>query len=83
MLTASATVVVALVALLVFDVPAVTSMAYTVVLVVAGVVLSALTLQPAIAGAAGHRIAKPRCRGPETPSVPAPGPASCGGGRTS
>ena len=59
-LTASATVVVALVALLVFDVPAVTSMAYTVVLVVAGVVLSALTLQPAIVGAAGHRIATPR-----------------------
>src|SRR5690606_8285887 len=47
-LTSGATVVVALVALLVFDVPAVTAMAYAVVVVVTSVVLSALTLQPAI-----------------------------------
>jgi RND superfamily putative drug exporter len=56
-LTAGATVVIALVALLVFDVPAVTAMAYAVVVVVAGVVLSALTLQPAIVGAVGPRLA--------------------------
>ena len=59
-LTAAATVVLALVALLVFNVPAVTAMAYAVVVVVAGVVLSALTLQPAIVGAAGTRIATSR-----------------------
>jgi RND superfamily putative drug exporter len=56
-LTAGATVVIALVALLVFDVPAVSAMAYAVVVVVAGVVLSALTLQPAIVGAVGPRLA--------------------------
>jgi RND superfamily putative drug exporter len=59
-LTAGATVVVALVALLVFDVPAVSAMAYSVVLVVAAVVLSALTLQPAIVGLVGERIATSR-----------------------
>ncbi len=56
-LTAGATVVIALVALLIFDVPAVSAMAYAVVVVVAGVVLSALTLQPAIVGAVGTRLA--------------------------
>ena len=56
-LTAGATVVIALVALLIFDVPAVTAMAYAVVLVVAGVVLSALTLQPAVVGAVGPKLA--------------------------
>lgn len=59
-LTAGATVVVALVALLVFDVPAVTAMAYAVVVVVTSVVLSALTLQPAIIGAVGPRLARGR-----------------------
>lgn len=59
-LTAAATVVIALVALLVFDVPAVTAMAYAVVVVVAGVVLAALTLQPAIVGAVGRRVATSR-----------------------
>jgi len=59
-LTAGSTVVVALVALLVFQVPAVTAMAYAVVVVVGSVVLSALTLQPAIVGAAGTRIATSR-----------------------
>lgn len=56
-LTAGATVVVALLALLIFDVPAVSAMAYAVVVVVASVVLSALTLQPAIVGAVGTRLA--------------------------
>jgi len=59
-LTAGATVVIALVALLIFDVPAVSAMAYAVVVVVAGVVLSALTLQPAIAGAVSTRLATSR-----------------------
>jgi RND superfamily putative drug exporter len=59
-LTAGATVVVALVALLVFDVPAVTAMAYAVVVVVTSVVLAALTLQPAIIGAVGPRLARGR-----------------------
>jgi RND superfamily putative drug exporter len=59
-LTAGATVVVALIALLIFDVPAVSAMAYSVVLVVAAVVLSALTLQPAIVGLVGERIAASR-----------------------
>ncbi|MFO7281413.1 MAG: MMPL family transporter [Thermoanaerobacterales bacterium] len=59
-LTAGATVVVALGALLVFDVPAVTAMAYAVVVVVTAVVLAALTLQPAIIGAVGPRLARGR-----------------------
>ena len=59
-LTAGATVVVALVALLVFEVPSVTAMAYAVVLVVTAVVLSALTLQPAIVGAIGTKVATSR-----------------------
>ena len=59
-LTAGATVVVALVALLIFEVPAVTAMAYSVVLVVSAVVLSALTLQPAIVGLVGTRVATSR-----------------------
>lgn len=59
-LTAGATVVVALVALLVFEVPAVNAMAYAVVVVVGSVVLSALTLQPAIVGAVGTRVATSR-----------------------
>src|SRR5690606_19460087 len=59
-LTAGATVVVALLALLVFQVPSVSAMAYAVVVVVAAVVLSALTLQPAIIGAVGTRLVSPR-----------------------
>lgn len=59
-LTAGATVVVALLALLIFDVPSVSAMAYSVVLVVSAVVLSALTLQPAIVGAVGTRVATSR-----------------------
>ncbi|MGH9228808.1 MAG: MMPL family transporter [Acidimicrobiales bacterium] len=59
-LTAGTTVVVALVALLVFEVPAVSAMAYAVVVVVSSVVLSALTLQPAIVGAVGARVATSR-----------------------
>ena len=59
-LTAGATVIVALVSLLIFEVPAVTAMAYAVVLVVSAVVLSALTLQPAIVGAVGTRVATSR-----------------------
>jgi RND superfamily putative drug exporter len=59
-LTAGATVVVALVALLVFQVPAVNAMAYAVVVVVGSVMLSALTLQPAIVGVAGARVATSR-----------------------
>src|SRR5690606_3178781 len=59
-LTAGATVVVALGALLVFDVPAVTAMAYAVVVVVPAVVPAALTLPPAIIGAGGPRLARGR-----------------------
>lgn len=59
-LTAGATVIVALGALLVFDVPAVTAMAYTVVLVVVAVMGSATTLMPAIIGAVGPRLATSR-----------------------
>jgi RND superfamily putative drug exporter len=59
-LTAGATVVVALVALLVFDVPSVSAMAYVVVVVVSSVVLSALTLPPAIVGAVGLGLATSR-----------------------
>jgi putative drug exporter of the RND superfamily len=59
-LTAGATVVVALIALLIFQVPSVSAMAYAVVLVVAAVVLSALTLQPAIVGMVGPRLATSR-----------------------
>ena len=60
MLTAGSTVIVALAALLVFDVPAVTAMAYAVVLVVAAVVFSSMTLMPAIVGAVGPKIATSR-----------------------
>lgn len=59
-LTAGTTVVIALAALLVFEVPAVTAMAYAIVAVVGSVVLSALTLQPAIVGAVGTRLATSR-----------------------
>ena len=59
-LTAGATVVVALVALLVFEVPSVTAIAYAVVLVVAAVVLASLTLLPAIVGMVGPRLASSR-----------------------
>ncbi len=59
-LTAGATVIVALVALLVFDVPSVTAMAYAVVLVVGSVILAALTLQPAVVGAVGTKLASSR-----------------------
>jgi RND superfamily putative drug exporter len=59
-LTAGATVIVALVALLVFSVPSVTAMAYAVVLVVGSVILSALTVQPAVVGAIGERISSSR-----------------------
>jgi len=59
-LTAGSTVIVALAALLVFDVPAVTAMAYAVVLVVAAVVFSSMTLMPAIVGAVGPKIATSR-----------------------
>ena len=59
-LTAGTTVVIALVALLIFQVPSVSAMAYAVVLVVASVVLSALTLQPAIVGMVGSRLATSR-----------------------
>lgn len=56
-LTAGATVVVALLALLVFHVPSVTAIAYSVVLVVTSVLLASITLSPAIVGAVGHRLA--------------------------
>ena len=74
-LTAGATVVVALVALLVFEVPAVSAMAYAVVVVVSSVVLSALTLQPAIVGLVGTRLATSRVpwarrRGADEPARP-------------
>ncbi len=74
-LTAGATVVVALVALLVFEVPAVSAMAYAVVVVVSSVVLSALTLQPAIVGLVGTRLATSRVpwarrRGADEPTRP-------------
>ncbi len=55
-LTAGSTVVVALFALLIFQVPAVNAMAYAVVIAVVVVVLVAVTLQPAILGLVGHRI---------------------------
>ena len=61
-LIAGSTVVVALVALLVFDVPAVSAIALAVAVVVVSVVLSALTLQPAILGWVGKRVEKGRIR---------------------
>jgi putative drug exporter of the RND superfamily len=56
-LTAGTTVIVALVALLVFQVPSVTAIAYSVVLVVAAVVVSSVTLGPAVVGAVGEKLA--------------------------
>ncbi len=56
-LTAGSTVLVALLALLVFDIPAVTAIAYAVVLVVASVMAVAVTLQPAVLGLIGQRAA--------------------------
>jgi RND superfamily putative drug exporter len=55
-LIAGSTVVVALIALLVFDVPAVSAIALAVAVVVVSVVLAALTLQPAILGWIGKRV---------------------------
>ena len=77
MLTAGATVVVA-VALLVFDVPAVTAMAYAVVVVVTSVVLGA---DPA---AGDHRRSAPAGPGRPGPAAPTP-PAGrrCAAGPTS
>ena len=54
-LIAGSTVVVALIALLIFGVPAVSSIALAVAVVVVSVVLAALTLQPAILGWVGKR----------------------------
>lgn len=59
-LTAGSTVMVALLALLIFDVPAVTAMAYAVILVVVSVMVSATTLMPALVGAVGPRIVTSR-----------------------
>ena len=59
-LTAGATVIVALLALLVFGVPSVTAMAYAVVVVVGAVILSAVTLMPAVVGAVGPKLASSR-----------------------
>ena len=55
-LTAGATVLVALGALFVFDVPAVTAMAYAIVIFVVSVILAAVTLVPAILAVIGHRV---------------------------
>jgi RND superfamily putative drug exporter len=57
-LTAGATVIVALGALFVFQVPAVTAMAYAIVLFVVCVILTAITLVPAIMATLGPRIAQ-------------------------
>lgn len=59
-LTAGATVLVALLALFVFDVPAVTAMAYAVVLFVSCVIVSSVTLQPALCALVGRRITQGR-----------------------
>jgi RND superfamily putative drug exporter len=58
-LTAGSTVVVALLALLVFDVPAVSAIAYAVLIFVVCVVLSAVTLQPAVLAIVGERVVRP------------------------
>ncbi len=55
-LTAGATVLVALFALLIFQVPSVTAMAYAIAVTVAAVVLSAVTLVPAVVGLLGSRV---------------------------
>jgi RND superfamily putative drug exporter len=68
-LTAGATVIVALGALFVFDVPAVTAMAYAIVIFVVCVILAALTLLPAILSAVGGRISRHRAPG----ALPVPG----------
>jgi RND superfamily putative drug exporter len=59
-LTAGATVILALGALFVFDVPAVTAMAYAIVIFVVCVILAAVTLLPAILSVIGSRIADHR-----------------------
>ncbi len=55
-LTAGATVLIALFALLIFQVPSVTAMAYAIAVTVAAVVLSAVTLVPAVVGLLGSRV---------------------------
>lgn len=55
-LTAGATVIIALGALFVFQVPAVTAMAYAIVIFVVCVILAAVTLVPAILAVFGSRI---------------------------
>jgi putative drug exporter of the RND superfamily len=54
--TAGATVLIALFALLIFQVPSVTAMAYAIAITVAAVVLSAVTLVPAVVGLVGARV---------------------------
>ncbi len=61
-ITAGSTVIVALLALLVFGVPAVNDMAYTIAVTVIAVVLAAVTLVPAILALLGKRIAAGRLR---------------------
>ena len=53
--TAGATVMVALIALLIFQVPAINAMAYSIAITVACVVVASVTLLPAILGLVGNR----------------------------
>jgi len=54
--TAGSTVIVALLGLLVFEVPAVSTIAYSIVAVVVVSIISAITLLPAVLGLVGHHV---------------------------